>query len=216
MHTLAAALCALGLVAGCRPRDQNTREGVPAAASPSEVVAAAPPSSVAPLSAATTTPFSLTMLPPAALEVLGRLAPGFRLIERGSYPDSVARSAHESPDAGLVFLRGDFQGLGRTDYTVVGYQRGSYRVVALFAGADGTFRALDVIPPASEADMTLSPGVPPLLLESDKCEAACWHGLKPRVIVVTWFLASRFGVHQTRYVWDGLSEFMLDEVIDDP
>ena len=179
------------------------------------VVTASPPSTATP-TAAVAAPFSLALLPPAALEALAKLAPGFTLLDRRSYPDSIASRAHESRDAGLVFLRGDFQGLGRTDYVVVvGNQRRSYRVVALFAGAEGTFRALDVIGPKAVEDSTLSPGVPPFFVERDECRYACWHGRNPQVIVVTWFLASRFGVNETRYIWtDVYSAFTLDEVND--
>jgi hypothetical protein len=179
------------------------------------VVTASPPSTATP-TAAVAAPFSLALLPPAALEALAKLAPGFTLFDRRSYPDSIASRAHESRDAGLVFLRGDFQGLGRVDYVVVvGNQRRSYRVVALFAGAGGTFRALDVYGPKVVADSTLSPGVPPLFVERDECRYGCRHGRNPQVIVVTWFLASRFGVDETRYIWsDAYSFFMLDEVND--
>lgn len=205
-RALTATLCALALVIGCVRRDENANQtGRGSAAAPSAVVATTPPAVEVRSPEGTSTPPSSIVLPPAALAALREGRPTFTLLEPRSSQDSVA-SAYESGD---VILRADLQGLGRTDYAVAGLDRGVYRVVALFAGADGTFRAVDVT-----QEHTLKPihGIPAVLLQRAECDT-CMPGSTTAVIVVGFLQASSRGA--TRWVWNAkYSAFKLDEIVD--
>lgn len=205
-QALTATLCALALIVGCVRGDENANQtGRESAAAPSAVVATTPPSVEVPSPGGTSTEHSTTVLPPAALAALRESRPTFTLLEPRTSPDSIA-SAHESGD---VILRADLQGLGRTDYAVAGLDQGVYRVIALFAAADGTFRAVDVT--TATPDPKRIPGVPAVLLRRSSC-VRCGKDSTTAVIVVMFVREGGASFVADRWVWRAeRSTFEIDE-----
>lgn len=95
---------------------------------------------------------TLQALPAAARSALRVQAPSFVPYDVATVPPTFAALATRSADEGLVIVRGDFEGLGRTDFAIAGNDATGLRVVALFANADSGYRVADIIAEPQEAD----------------------------------------------------------------
>src|SRR5262249_3769339 len=122
----------------------------------------------------------------------------------------------QTADEGIVIIRGDFQGEGRTDFAVAGTTPDSLLVLALFAESDGTFQTADVyaiskrmIPFAG----TTPSGAPAIYLERALCEFRC--ASKSTLAIVPKFVGDTNSLSRTNLAWiSRLHRFVSDEPVD--
>lgn len=186
----------------------------PAAATSSVRVPSVPVPSVPVTPAASdSTPLTVAAMPPAALAALRESAPTFVPFDPSTYPPNTVAATHKSADEGLMIIRADLQGEGRVDYAVAGMDKGSLRVIAIFAQIDGGFRVVGVFSEEPPLPYSAPPGAPGVALERAKCEFRC--ATKTEFDVVTKYVGDDSGKTPSHYVWlPKFSKFSLDEVVD--
>lgn len=98
------------------------------------------------------TVLSLEALPASALAALSTQAPTFTPYSASTFPPAFAARASRSRDEGLMVVRGDFEGRGRTDFALAGNDTKGLRVLVLFANADSGYRVVDIISEPQSVD----------------------------------------------------------------
>lgn len=122
--------------AGCdRPATERTNDpGIATGRTPSTESSSAPD----------TMSLTIDAVPRGAIKALHQYAPDFVPFADSLYPRTLVAEARRVAFRGLMIVRADFQGIGRTDYVVAGMDVSVARVIALFSEPDGTYRAIPV------------------------------------------------------------------------